>query len=154
MLQQILLPKLYGNMSKRFIQYAAILGAIGVILGAFGAHALKKIVGADQITTFETGVRYQFYHTFALLAIGILYRRMPGKLMEWAGILFISGIVLFCGSLYILTLLEATENVGLKSIGAITPLGGLCFIGGWICLFIQALKPHTHGSHRRSSQEE
>lgn len=141
-------------MSKRFIQYAAILGALSVILGAFGAHALKKLVGADQIITFETGVRYQFYHTFALLAIGILYRRMPGKLMEWAGILFISGIVLFCGSLYILTLLEATENVGLKSIGAITPLGGLCFIGGWTCLFIQALKPHTHGSNRRSSPEE
>ncbi|MBN8857677.1 MAG: DUF423 domain-containing protein [Sphingobacteriales bacterium] len=141
-------------MSKRFIQYAAILGALSVILGAFGAHALKKLVGADQITTFETGVRYQFYHTFALLAIGILYRRMPGKLMEWAGILFISGIVLFCGSLYILTLLEATENVGLKSIGAITPLGGLCFIGGWICLFIQALKPSAHISRRKSSPEE
>ena len=141
-------------MSKRFIQYAAILGALSVILGAFGAHALKKIVEAEHLATFETGVRYQFYHTFALLATGILYRRMPGKLMEWAGILFISGIVLFCGSLYILTLLEATENVGLKSIGAITPLGGLCFIAGWICLFIQAMKPNTHGGHRRSSPEE
>ena len=131
-------------MSKRFIQYAAILGALSVALGAFGAHALKKIVEADAVATFETGVRYQFYHTFALLAIGILYRRMPTKIMEWAGILFISGIILFSGSLYLLTYLNATETVGLKGVGAITPLGGLCFIAGWICLFIQSLKPSVH----------
>ncbi len=141
-------------MSRRFIQYAAILGALSVILGAFGAHALKKLVQPDQIATFETGVRYQFYHTFALLGVGILYRRMPGKLMEWAGILFISGIVLFSGSLYLLTWIQAVENVGLKGIGAITPLGGLCFIAGWICLFIQALKPSNHISRRSSAPEE
>ena len=135
-------------MSKRFIQYAAILGALSVALGAFGAHALKKIVEADAVATFETGVRYQFYHTFALLAIGILYRRMPGKIMEWAGILFISGIVLFSGSLYLLTYLNATETVGLKGVSAITPLGGLCFIAGWICLLIQSLKPSVR--HQRS----
>lgn len=135
-------------MSKRFIQYAAILGALSVALGAFGAHALKQIVEADAVATFETGVRYQFYHTFALLAIGILYRRMPGKVMEWAGIFFISGIVLFSGSLYLLTYLNATETVGLKGVGAITPLGGLCFIAGWICLLIQSLKPSMH--HQRS----
>ena len=135
-------------MSKRFIRYAAILGALSVALGAFGAHALKKLVEADVVATFETGVRYQFYHTFALLAIGILYRRMPTKIMEWAGILFISGIVLFSGSLYLLTYLNATETVGLKGVGAITPLGGLCFVAGWICLFIQSLKPSVH--HQKS----
>ncbi len=138
-------------MSKRFIQYAAILGALSVILGAFGAHALKKLVEADTVATFETGVRYQFYHTFALLAVGILYRRMPGKVMEWAGIFFISGIVLFSGSLYLLTYFNATETVGLQGIGAITPLGGLCFIAGWICLFIQSLKP---GAHREKSEKQ
>lgn len=138
-------------MSKRFIQYAALLGALSVALGAFGAHSLKKLIDENSLATFETGVRYQFYHTFALLAIGILYRRMPTKLMEWAGILFISGIVLFSGSLYILTFLQAVENVGLKGIGAITPLGGLCFIAGWICLFIQALKPSTHVSRKEKS---
>ncbi len=135
-------------MSKRFIRYAAILGALSVVLGAFGAHALKKLVEADVVATFETGVRYQFYHTFALLAIGILYRRMPTKIMEWAGILFISGIVLFSGSLYLLTYLNATETVGLKGVGAITPLGGICFVAGWICLFIQSLKPSVH--HQKS----
>ncbi|MFT3746845.1 MAG: DUF423 domain-containing protein [Agriterribacter sp.] len=135
-------------MSKRFIQYAALLGALSVALGAFGAHSLKKLIDENALSTFETGVRYQFYHTFALLSVGILYRRMPTKLMEWAGILFISGIILFCGSLYVLTFLQAVENVGLKGIGAVTPLGGVCFIAGWICLFIQALKPSTH-THRR-----
>jgi len=142
------------SMSRRFIQIAAILGALSVVLGAFGAHALKKIIQPDQIATFETGVRYQFYHTFALLAVGILYRRMPGKVMEWAGILFISGIILFSGSLYLLTWIQAVENVGLKGIGAITPLGGLCFIAGWICLCIQALKPGNHISRRSSSPED
>jgi uncharacterized membrane protein YgdD (TMEM256/DUF423 family) len=137
-------------MSKRFIQYAAILGALSVALGAFGAHALKKIVEADAVATFETGVRYQFYHTFALLAVGILYRRMPTKIMEWAGILFISGIVLFSGSLYLLTYLNATETVGLKGVGAITPLGGLCFIAGWICLLIQSFKPSVHHQRRKA----
>lgn len=141
-------------MSKRFIQYAALLGALSVALGAFGAHSLKKFIDESSLATFETGVRYQFYHTFALLAIGILYRRMPTKLMEWSGILFISGIVLFSGSLYILTFLQAVENVGLKGVGAITPLGGVCFIAGWICLFIQALKPSTHISRREKSSSE
>ncbi|HRO46036.1 DUF423 domain-containing protein [Agriterribacter sp.] len=138
-------------MSKRFIQYAAILGALSVALGAFGAHALKKLVEADTVATFETGVRYQFYHTFALLAVGILYRRMPGKVMEWAGILFISGIVLFSGSLYLLTYLNATETVGLKGIGAITPLGGVCFIAGWVCLLVQSLKPSVHREKKEKS---
>lgn len=139
-------------MSKRFIRYAAILGALSVALGAFGAHALKKFVEADAVATFDTGVRYQFYHTFAVLVVGILYRRMPGKLMEWAGILFISGIVLFSGSLYLLTYLNATETVGLNGVGAITPLGGLCFIAGWICLFIQSFKPGEHLQRSRKSE--
>ncbi|MCC6289771.1 MAG: DUF423 domain-containing protein [Chitinophagaceae bacterium] len=138
-------------MSKRFIQIAALSGALSVALGAFGAHSLKKLIDENALSTFETGVRYQFYHTFALLAVGILYRRMPTKLMEWAGILFISGIVLFCGSLYMLTFLQAVENVGLKGIGAITPLGGVCFIAGWICVFMQALKPSTHTSRKERS---
>lgn len=136
-------------MSKRFIQYAALLGALSVALGAFGAHALKKIVDAEAVSTFETGVRYQFYHTFALLSVGFLYRRMPGKLMEWAGIFFISGIALFSGSLYLLTYLNATENVGLKGVGAITPLGGICFIAGWICLFVQSLKAGGQSERRK-----
>jgi len=142
--------------TKRLVQIGAILGALSVILGAFGAHGLKKLVSPEAVATFETGVRYQFYHTFAILGLGYLYRRMPGKLMEWSAIFFLSGIALFSGSLYVLTFLEATENVGLKGIGAITPLGGLCFIAGWICLFIQASKAgkNENREKRRESSSD
>ena len=123
-------------MHKGFLRTAAILGLLAVTLGAFGAHGLKKIVPAEAITTFETGVRYQFYHALALLAVGMLFEKFPGQSLKYAGICFITGIVLFSGSLYALTLLQATNTVGLRGIGAITPFGGLFFIAGWICLFV------------------
>lgn len=126
-------------MHKGFLQTAAILGALAVALGAFGAHGLKKIVPPETVTTFETGVRYQFYHVFALLAVAILFGSFPGKNLQYAGICFIAGIVLFSGSLYILTALQATKTVGLRGIGAITPIGGLFFIIGWIFLFLAVL---------------
>jgi uncharacterized membrane protein YgdD (TMEM256/DUF423 family) len=121
-------------MHKGFGRTAAILGMLAVALGAFGAHGLKKIVPAEAITTFETGVRYQFYHTFALLAVAILFEKCSPRMMRYAGICFITGIILFSGSLYVLTAMEATDAVGLSSIGIITPFGGLFFIAGWICL--------------------
>jgi uncharacterized membrane protein YgdD (TMEM256/DUF423 family) len=123
-------------MHKGFLRTAAILGALAVALGAFGAHGLKKIVPPETVATFETGVRYQFYHTFALLAVAILFERFSARSLKIAGICFITGIVLFSGSLYILTLLQATNTVGLRGIGAITPIGGLFFIIGWILLFL------------------
>lgn len=123
-------------MHKGFLRTAAILGLLAVALGAFGAHGLKKIVPAEAITTFETGVRYQFYHALALLAAAMLFEKFPVKSMRYAGICFITGIVLFSGSLYALTLLQATNTVGLRGIGAITPFGGLFFIVGWLCLFV------------------
>lgn len=127
-------------MPKTFLLIGTLLGALSVILGAFAAHGLKKIVPPDSISTFETGVRYQFYHTFALLAIGILMERFQGPLLIWAGYFFIAGIVLFSGSLYLLTLLKATENVGLSRIGIVTPIGGLFLVAGWIILFIGIMK--------------
>lgn len=123
-------------MHKGFLIIASILGALSVALGAFGAHALKQIVPPESVITFETGVRYQFYHTFALLAVAILFETFPGKWLVTAGWLFILGIVLFSGSLYILTALKATNTVGMKGIGVITPVGGLLFVAGWICLLI------------------
>lgn len=123
-------------MHKGFLQTAALLGLLAVVLGAFGAHGLKQIVPAETISTFETGVRYQFYHTFALLAVAILFEKFPVGALRFAGICFITGIVLFSGSLYALTALKATETVGLGGIGIITPFGGLFFIAGWLCLFI------------------
>ena len=116
-------------MNKKFITTAAFVAALAVILGAFGAHALKEKLSAEQLQIFETGVRYQFYHAFALLAVGILYKDFSSKLLQWAGTLFICGIILFSGSLYVLTGVQS-----MKWIGAITPFGGLCFIAGWVLL--------------------
>jgi uncharacterized membrane protein YgdD (TMEM256/DUF423 family) len=123
-------------MNRLFIRGAALLGALTVALGAFGAHALKKILTADALAVFETGVRYQAYHTFALLAAGMLYQHFAGRYLLWAGRLFIAGIIIFCGSLYLLAGLPVQYNW----LGAVTPLGGVCFIAGWICLFIAAGK--------------
>ena len=123
-------------MHKVFLIIATVLGALSVALGAFGAHALKKIVPAESVATFETGVRYQFYHTFALFAVAVLFQSFPGKWLSAAGWLLIFGILLFSGSLYLLTSIKATNAVGLRGIGIITPIGGLLFIAGWICLLV------------------
>lgn len=123
-------------MHKGFLKTAALLAAFSVALGAFAAHSLKGTVSDYALGIFETAVRYQFYHVFALLIAGILYKEFPGKLLKWAGILFIAGIILFSGSLYMLTVIKAAVLPGYNWVGAITPFGGLCFIIGWICLFI------------------
>jgi uncharacterized membrane protein YgdD (TMEM256/DUF423 family) len=123
-------------MNRSLIKMAAILGALAVALGAFGAHGLKKILTPEQLSIFETGVRYQAYHVFALLATAILSQYLAGKYLLWAGRLFVAGIIIFSGSLYLLAILPVQYNW----LGAITPLGGICFIAGWICLFIAAAK--------------
>lgn len=127
-------------MHKSFLVWAALLGGLAVILGAFGAHKLKELVPMETVSTFQTGVTYQFYHVFALLAVGILYAHIPSPQLVWAGRFFLIGILLFSGSLYALTLLKATETVGLRGIGAITPLGGLFFIAGWVALLLGVLR--------------
>jgi uncharacterized membrane protein YgdD (TMEM256/DUF423 family) len=123
-------------MHKTFLIIGTIVLGVAVILGAFGAHGLRRYVPADSIGTFETGVRYQFYHGFALMITAILYERYRNKKAVYAGYLFFAGIVLFSGSLYLLTFLKATNSVGLSGIGIITPVGGLLFIAGWITLLI------------------
>lgn len=118
-------------MNKKFLAIAAWLGALSVALGAFGAHTLKAYLTPQSLTTFETGVRYQFYHVFALALAGLLYKPYPNKKIKLAGNLFMAGILFFSGSLYVLSILGA-ENF--KWIGAITPMGGVFFIAGWIFL--------------------
>lgn len=127
-------------MHKGFLIWAAILGALSVALGAFGAHGLKKIVETETVSSFETGVRYQFYHVFALLAVAILYERFQSGSLIWSGYCFLLGILLFSGSLYALTAMKATNTVGLSGIGIITPIGGLFFILGWILMFISFIR--------------
>ncbi len=122
-------------MKKNFIIAAAILGALAVLLGAFGAHALKAVLTTEQLQTYETGVRYHFYHVIALLAAAILYKEYPTKLLVWAGNFFIAGVVLFSGSLYILS-----TTTGFKILGPVTPLGGACFITGWLLLGVGCAK--------------
>ncbi|MEO6837672.1 MAG: DUF423 domain-containing protein [Ginsengibacter sp.] len=123
-------------MHKGYIKTAAILGALSVAIGAFAAHTLKGAISDYALEIFETSVKYQFYHVFALLAVGIIYKEFPNKLIKWSGKLFIAGIILFSGSLYILSAIKALATQGFDWIGAITPIGGLCFILGWIFLFL------------------
>lgn len=127
-------------MNKSFLVIAALLGALTVALGAFGSHGLKDKVNEYTLGIFETAVRYQFYHVFALLAAGILFQSFNSNWMLWSGRLFIAGMLLFCGSLYLLTYFLAGNNESMKWLGAVTPFGGLCFIAAWVCMAVAILK--------------
>ena len=127
-------------MHKGFLKTASIFGLISVVLGAFAAHSLKQHISDYALGIFETGVRYQFYHVFALLASGILYKDFQNKFIKLSGGLFITGMILFSGSLYILTYIKAAMVPGYNWVGAITPFGGLCFIVGWFFLFAGVFK--------------
>lgn len=113
-----------------------ILGAVNAFLavaaGAFGAHGLRARLTADMLVTFETGARYHMYHALGLLAVGLLAGLRPSPLLAVAGGAMLAGIVLFSGSLYVLAL------SGVRSLGMITPLGGLGFLAGWLLLAIAA----------------
>lgn len=122
-------------MNKPFLISGALLGALAVALGAFGAHSLKSMIGEEELRVFHTGVEYQFYHVFALLATGMLAGKIPPASFRWAGNFFIAGILLFSGSLYALSL-----SPSLNFLGIITPFGGLCFMAGWIFLAVSVVK--------------
>ena len=123
-------------MNRIFLSVAAILGALSVALGAFAAHKLKTMVGPDTVAIFETGVRYQFYHVFALLFVAFLSEKIHNRWMIWAGNCFIMGIIFFCGSLYALTALAIAEYTHRTLVGVATPIGGVFFIAGWIFLYL------------------
>jgi uncharacterized membrane protein YgdD (TMEM256/DUF423 family) len=127
-------------MNAKFLKIAFVFGALGVALGAFGAHALKEQLDARQLQTYQTAVQYHFYHVFALAVTGLLRLSFPNKWLTNAGYLFVTGIILFSGSLYTMVFLKAAGIEGVNWLGAITPLGGVAFIAGWFCLFIAAIK--------------
>jgi uncharacterized membrane protein YgdD (TMEM256/DUF423 family) len=127
-------------MHKGFLKTAFVAGALAVALGAFGAHALKDLVSQRVVLSFETAVKYQFYHVFALLFAAILYKDYCNKWMVAAGWFFITGILLFCGSLYILCYVQATVQPGYQWLGPLTPFGGLAFITGWGLMWVAVLK--------------
>ena len=130
-------------MHKRFLVIASLFGALAVALGAFGAHSIKKIIQPGDLSTFQTAVQYQMYHAFAIMTTGILYEKFRNRWIHGAGVCFIVGIILFSGSLYVLTLLKANEAVRSYGLGLITPFGGLFFIMGWIFLFIGIARPSS-----------
>lgn len=122
-------------MTKLFLVLAAITGGTAVMMGAFAAHALKARLEPALLATLKTGVDYQFYHALGLMGVALLLRHWPGNgLLIAAGSLLVLGILLFCGSLYGLALLQW------RWLGPITPLGGLCFVSAWACILAAALR--------------
>ena len=121
-------------MTQIFFTIAAIFGGLSVAAGAFGAHALREKVSERMLEIFDTGARYQMYHALALLLVAILISRVetPPTTLFISGWLFIIGVTIFSGSLYVLSL------TGIKSLGVITPLGGLSLMAGWAALAVTA----------------
>lgn len=125
------------TMNKKIIITALIFGIISIILGAFGAHALKKVLTLDQLTSFETGVRYQMYHAFFLLFLGMT-NLVSEKKKKAVYILTLLGVIFFSGSIYLLTTREIT-SIDITSIAFITPIGGLLLILAWTLLLFNIL---------------
>lgn len=120
-------------MDRTFLWIGALSAFIGVGFGAFGAHGLRARLSPEMLAVFETGVRYQMYHSFAILVVALAAARLDGRLLHAAGWAFTTGIVLFSGSLYALAL------TGVTILGAVTPLGGLGFLIGWGLLIATAV---------------
>ena len=126
-------------MNKFFLTFAAIAGALAVIAGAMLAHQLRTLMPDLAKEVYDTAVRYQFYHVFALMTCGILSEKFPGPAINRAGFFFILGILLFSGSLYIISVF-ITKGVSVPlAMGLITPIGGFAFILGWIFLTLAVL---------------
>ena len=121
-------------MERLFVILGALSAAIGVGAGAFGAHALRARLEPRLLEVFETGARYQMYHAVALVLVGWAASRWPGSLTTASGWLMVAGTVFFSGSLYALALTD------IRVLGAITPIGGVCFIAGWLCLAVAAMR--------------
>lgn len=125
---------------KLFLILGTLLAGLGVALGAFGAHGLKKLVDAETVSVYQTGVQYQMYHALALILVGILAEKIDNSLISYAGFFFIGGIVCFSGSLYLLSSFRAMNKAVPGFVYPITPLGGILFILGWILLLFALLK--------------
>jgi uncharacterized membrane protein YgdD (TMEM256/DUF423 family) len=122
---------------NRILSIAAVSGLLAVALGAFGAHGLKAIISPEMLEVYKTGVQYQFYHTFALLIVGILMNFSQSKALTWSAYLFITGIILFSGSLYLLAI------SGVKALGMITPFGGITWIAAWLLMIVHFNRLNT-----------
>ncbi len=128
-------------MERKIILTAAFLGVLAIILGAFGAHALKAVLSAEQLTSFETGVRYQMYHAFFLFFVASR-KELSLKALKVIYNLVLTGVLFFSGSIYLLTTKNVT-SVDFKIIGFVTPIGGLLLIFAWIVLFVTIFKKNS-----------
>jgi uncharacterized membrane protein YgdD (TMEM256/DUF423 family) len=124
-----------STIARFFLTSGAAFALTAVLLGAFGAHALKDHLSPEMLAVYHSAVEYQFYHAFGLLVVGISTNSTPNsRLLRWSGALMISGIVLFSGSLYLLSV------TGTHWLGAVTPFGGIAFVAAWACLIAAVLK--------------
>jgi uncharacterized membrane protein YgdD (TMEM256/DUF423 family) len=121
-------------MHRAFLLIGALAGVVGVALGAFGAHGLRSRLSPEMLAVFETGVRYHMYHALAIVATASLASPQSSRLLLASGWLFLTGIIVFSGSLYLLAL------TGIRTFGAITPIGGVAFLLAWACLAIAAIR--------------
>ena len=120
--------------SRTFFVIASLFGLSAVSLGAFGAHALKSMISPEFLSVFETGVRYQMYHTFAIFVVAWYLQSKPVRKLELGGWFFVAGVVLFSGSLYLLAM------TGVRSLALVTPVGGLLLFAGWAMLTLGFLE--------------
>ena len=127
-------------MQKIYLVIGILLSGLSVALGAFGAHGLKKVVSAENVAIYQTGVQYQMYHAMALILVGILSDRIYNGFVTYSGVLFVAGIILFSGSLYLIVSLYSMNKTVPTAVGILTPIGGLFFILGWLCLLVGILK--------------
>ncbi|WP_438863212.1 DUF423 domain-containing protein [Neptunicella sp.] len=122
---------------RKTLASAALLAFIAVVAGAFGAHGLKSILTEGQLLSWQTAVRFQFFHCLGLILLVILYRQQADKLLRWSAGFMLAGVLLFSGSIYMLLL------TGMSWLGPVTPIGGICLMMGWLLLVVSALRSHV-----------
>lgn len=129
-------------MNRKIVITAAVLGLISIVLGAFGAHALKKVLTVEQLISFETGVRYQMYHALFLLFVGTT-QFLTEKAKKYVYYTALTGVILFSGSIFLLATQEISQ-INFRFLGPVTPIGGVFLISSWLLLAVHVCKQKTH----------
>lgn len=140
---------------RAYVRFGFLLMGFAVIFGAFGSHVLKELIGEAELNTWDIGIRYHMVHALAIVVLGVTHRHFDEKKLSLALGLFIVGIVIFSGSLYLLATRNIWGNDSFRIIGAITPLGGVSFIAGWLLLFFRGFTPEKdNGGIKRAREGE